>query len=650
MPARPAASCTALAASVAACAARRLHAVRRSSLSIAIVARHQSTSSQICSESNDAATRCRSSRAHRPQRGVEAVRRRRARAVHQGIVRRPRTKVVDFEAIRPTLRGEPVEDVVLGDEQARRARGRAAADTSTTAPPTMVSTRPASSPGLCRRCADGSRARVRNTSSAAPRVGAEAVDRVPRVGDALLDRGNGGDRAREPDGGLHVVEPGQRDVRPRSTSSRTTRHGLGQLLGGRRVGVQVRLGDPHAADVDRDRRARASLAPTRELGRAAPDVDDEERATARPVRPAVAPWNERRASSSPESSSGVGARAPRVAAAKNSSRFVASRASARRRRPGARSAGARDGVRVLPEHGERCGRSRRGRGGASRRRPRPRRVMCIRRSSGRERCRRARRGGTSATRSRTELVPMSTAATRVTRAGPRPRRRPGRRRRRGARRSARAGTSRRRGCPRPRRAGGARPIRPGTAASRSAAYTACARGEPGPGRQPPPAARTPPAASRRATRRVRVAVDTASSGSASGVPSRVNGRVADHDRARPTRRGRRPRSRRSGSRPSRARTASTSVTAAIGRSLRTAPVLAAAGRRRVGGGGARRGGDEHVGRLAGADQPVLLVGRCCSTAALALELLRLVLELARSPAAAARGGRWAALIWPRWTR
>ena len=89
--------------------------------------------------------------------------------------------------------------------------------------------------------------------------------------------------------------------------------GAGHLVAGRRVAVQVPLGHPDAADVDRDRPhgmlspliGPAAGRPEHELGRAAADVERPERAAVMPASSAVAPVNDSMASSDPVSTSGA---------------------------------------------------------------------------------------------------------------------------------------------------------------------------------------------------------------------------------------------------------------------------------------------------------------------------------------------------------
>ena len=178
-----------------------------------------------------------------------------------------------------------------------------------------------------------------------------------------------------------------------------------------------------------------------ELGRTAADVDDEVRRRVR-CRLAVAPRNSSRASSSPRAARAatpqhlLGRVEELVAVAR-----VARRA--RRRRADAFHAEIRYDCAVLAQHRQRAldrvGMQRRGHD----RRPGPSRVIRVRRSTVTSLASRP-RPSTSATSRRVELVPMSTAATRViSQVLLDPTHRPGRRHPRGGTRGARAGTSRR---------------------------------------------------------------------------------------------------------------------------------------------------------------------------------------------------------------
>ena len=65
--------------------------------------------------------------------------------------------------------------------------------------------------------------------------------------------------------------------RASASAARMSASAAATCVGGRRVVVQVPLGQPHAADVDRAGRADAVAVAEDELGRAAADVDDQER-------------------------------------------------------------------------------------------------------------------------------------------------------------------------------------------------------------------------------------------------------------------------------------------------------------------------------------------------------------------------------------
>ena len=169
MPARPAASCTACRGVVAParrggcqpCAAQQL-------CRCAIVARHQSTSSQICvgvRRGRDAMQT--SSTLIAGERRVEAVGPTSAarRCPSTALSARVRAKSVDFGS-QAEAAGEPVEDVGLRDEQLVEARVPQDADTSDDRATDDHVDPPGSSPGLCRRCAE--------------RLGARGCGRRPR--------------------------------------------------------------------------------------------------------------------------------------------------------------------------------------------------------------------------------------------------------------------------------------------------------------------------------------------------------------------------------------------------------------------------------------------------------------------------------------
>ena len=324
-------------------------------------------------------------------------------------------------------------------------------------------------------------------------------------------------------------------------------HGLAQLFGGRRVGVQPRLGEAHAADVDRHLPLGLVRADD-ELGRAAADVDDEVRAaigrrrrdrssrrgtTARPPRHPRAARARCRGSpprASKKSSRFVASRAALVAVARTAStppsssiacRYSRSAASVRSIASGARRRGRVD---ALAEPGDASSGGRAARAGT------------------------ARGSSISPTSRRVELVPMSIAASLMP-AAPRDRVEalvdpaPDRigARRRGTRRSARGGTSRPDGS-RPRRRTARGPVQPaGSAASRSLRV----RGVRGSQRRRDRSPRSPPAP----RRRPRAATPTgparrrpASSASASAC-RREQRRVADHRRLAVRRSARRRRTR-----------------------------------------------------------------------------------------------------------
>ena len=218
--------------------------------------------------------------------------------------------------------------------------------------------------------------------------------------------------------------------------------GRRDLLGRRRVAVQVPLGQPHAADVDRPGGAHAVGVPEDELGGTAADVDHQER---RPRR--CAPWAARRRPARrwrrgrtarpprrPVITSGA---CPRVADDHVLEVLPVGRVPGR--------AGGRPCAPRSPRGPALRRRTRRARRGCARRPPAPadrwrRRPAPAARPpcAGAGRCA-APAAGTSATSRRMELVPQSMAATRVTRRSPRAGRRgrppttPPSRRRRGRR-------------------------------------------------------------------------------------------------------------------------------------------------------------------------------------------------------------------------
>ena len=146
--------------------------------------------------------------------------------------------------------------------------------TSTTAPPTITSTRPGSRPGLCARCSAVSVASVRNTSSAAARVRqkwwifsgsysgspssiAATVVTVPARPTSVAASAAPGIDARHV--GDEVAHGGDR---------------VRQLLGRGRIGLEELLGDAHASHVERHETG-GRVGAEHELGGATTDVDDE---------------------------------------------------------------------------------------------------------------------------------------------------------------------------------------------------------------------------------------------------------------------------------------------------------------------------------------------------------------------------------------
>ena len=184
----------------------------------------------------------------------------------------------------------------------------------------------------------------------------------------------------------------------------------GHLLGGRRVVVQVPLGHPHAADVDRAR-CRHVASAEHQLGRPAADVDDQERR--RGVAGRAARGSRRRTTAGPPRRRSRPPARHRAAPA----RRRRSRRGSRRRatRTWRRSAPARHRSRGSPRHRRRRPRrsapGRRATAARCGRRPRPAGRSP---SAGRPRAAVPARRVESATSSRIELVPQSTAATRVT--------------------------------------------------------------------------------------------------------------------------------------------------------------------------------------------------------------------------------------------
>ena len=235
----------------------------------------------------------------------------------------------------------------------RRSPSGACTDTTTIAPPTITSTRPGSSPGLWRRCSIGSVASVRNTSSAAARRQAEVVDAV------ALGRRRRRARSRR----ASTPCPRSRSACSRCAAPGTSavdvgevvahdRHGLAQLLGGRADRECRNCSVSRTQPMSIEHSPSGSSVPDDELGRAAADVDHEIRRGLAETRRSR-PRNSRRASSSPESSSGrtpstLLGRVEEVVAV----RRVARRAG--RRRAHALDAELVDDVAVLAQRGERA--------------------------------------------------------------------------------------------------------------------------------------------------------------------------------------------------------------------------------------------------------------------------------------------------------
>ena len=147
--------------------------------------------------------------------------------------------------------------------------------TSTAAPPTITSTRPGSRPGLCARCAADSVASGAEHVLGGVAREHEVVDLLGVVlGEAQLDRGDGGDGPGEPDQ--------RRAPRPRrgpragtsATRSRTTATAFDSSSGAGGSECEELLGDAHAPDVERHQ-ADGLVGAEHELGGATADVDHE---------------------------------------------------------------------------------------------------------------------------------------------------------------------------------------------------------------------------------------------------------------------------------------------------------------------------------------------------------------------------------------
>ncbi len=165
-----------------------------------------------------------------------------------------------------------------------------------------------------------------SSSSTVPSCELVAVHARGVVGvELLVDGGRGGGGAGDGDaavdrcallGGKPVVQRAARVLRERL-----------QLLGTRRVGVDVALAHAHDAGVQRDVEAGAAPDADDELGRAAADVDHDGRPSSSGSaagRPDMAPRNVSCASSSPLSTR-ASSRNPRARAAANCAPLAASR-------------------------------------------------------------------------------------------------------------------------------------------------------------------------------------------------------------------------------------------------------------------------------------------------------------------------------------
>ena len=217
-----------------------------------------------------------------------------------------------------------------------------------------------------------------------------------------VDRGQRGDRAgqaHQPVGARRTAGGRRRPDRA-GRRPRPGRPPAPPAVG--RVASEEPLAHPDTAELERDRGQVGVVGPVagHQLGRSAADVEDEEGALRRgrgrpPPRPATG--GPRR----PRSAARARARWPRRPAARNSSPLAASRAAdvaARRPRPTPRPSMTWRNSRSTATHRSIASGARRPVAST----PWPRRVMRIRRSSGRP--------AASATRSRVELVPQSMAA------------------------------------------------------------------------------------------------------------------------------------------------------------------------------------------------------------------------------------------------
>ena len=251
--------------------------------------------------------------------------------------------------------------------------------TSTAVPPTITSTRPGSRPGLWARCCGGLGGEGAEHVLGRGARQTEVVDALGVVlGEAELDRGDGGDGAGEADerrrlGGARDRRAGRRR-RGRAPSATA----FDELLGRGRVGVEELLGDAHASDVERHQTG-GRVGAEDELGGATADVDDE----VGRGRVEVGGGAEERQRGLLLAREQLGRDAERVV--RGGEEVVAVRRVARRAGGGGAHVGrrrarrARRGTRAARR---RCARSPRARARACASTPWPSRVMRMRRSSG----------------------------------------------------------------------------------------------------------------------------------------------------------------------------------------------------------------------------------------------------------------------------
>ena len=272
--------------------------------------------------------------------------------------------------------------MLADDDLGRPARGRGS-PRSTSAPAPITSTRPGCMNGSAARASwviASSRSATRRTSSARdPAWWMRSGSYARQVQRHRRDRG---DRAGQADQGPRLVE--RHGLAAPARSPRRCRRAPPPpraAVGG--SDVQVPLGHPYAADVDRPRRAGTASVAEHELGRAAADVDDEARARRRsPASSRVAPANDSAASSSPVTTSG----STPSALAHAGDELVAVRDVARRRRrdePHPLGAGRAHDVGVARRRRRRSAPAPRARSRPVRSTPCPSRTISIRRSTSR---------------------------------------------------------------------------------------------------------------------------------------------------------------------------------------------------------------------------------------------------------------------------